>query len=266
MIEIIGYIASIFIGLVLGLIGSGGSILAVPIMVYLFGVNAVAATAYSLFIVSITAAIGTYKYNKRGMVKVRTALLFGIASTISVVITRGFVVPLIPQQVFSFGDFVMTKDMSLLILFATLMVISAYKMIKPIKLSELEQNMTVKFSYATIFIYGWLVGMVTGLVGAGGGFIMVPVFLLLFKLSMKEAVGTSLLIMTINAVTGFLSSLKSTYVDWTLILSMSFFAVIGIFIGLSLAKKMDGKKLKPIFGWFVLTMGVYIIAKELLFR
>jgi uncharacterized membrane protein YfcA len=264
--EITGYIASILIGISLGLIGSGGSILTVPVLVYLFAVDAVAATAYSLFIVGFTSAVGSVGYFKKGLVNIKTALVFGVPSIVAVFLTRAYIVPAIPKEVITVGSFVVTKSVLLLLLFAVLMVAASYSMIRKDKKKKTEDQGPQKFNYPIILLEGALVGLVTGLVGAGGGFLIIPALVLLSKLPMKEAVGTSLVIIAAKSLIGFLGEGGETVIDWTLLVSVSAFATAGIFIGLYLSKKIDGAKLKPIFGWFVLMMGIYIILKETIFN
>ena len=150
--EIIGYISSILIGVSLGLIGSGGSILTVPVLVYLFSVDAVAATAYSLFIVGFTAAVGSVGYFRKGLVNIKTALVFGAPSIIAVFLTRAYIVPAIPKQVFSVGDFMVTKSILMMLLFAVLMVAASYSMIKKDSNKENEDSGPQKFNYP-IFNY-----------------------------------------------------------------------------------------------------------------
>ena len=264
--EIIGYISSILIGISLGLIGSGGSILTVPVLVYLFSVDAVAATSYSLFIVGFTAAVGSIGYFKKGLVNIKTAIVFGIPSIIAVFLTRLYFVPSIPKEVFSIGELLVTKSMLMMLLFAILMVAASYSMIKKVKKDKEEDLGPQKFNYPVILFEGALVGFVTGLVGAGGGFLIIPALVLLSKLPMKEAVGTSLAIVAAKSLIGFFGEGSETVIDWSLLAIVSAFATVGIFIGLYLSKKIDGAKLKPIFGWFVLTMGIYIIIKETLLK
>jgi uncharacterized membrane protein YfcA len=263
--EIIGYIASILIGISLGLIGSGGSILTVPVLVYLFSVDAVSATAYSLFIVGFTAAIGSVAYFKKGLVNIKTAIVFGIPSIIAVFFTRAYIVPAIPKEVFSVGNFIVTKSILMLLLFAILMIVASFSMIKKNKQkdNELKEGQQ-QFNYPMILLEGLLVGIVTGLVGAGGGFLIIPALVLLSKLPMKEAVGTSLVIIAAKSLIGFFGESNETLIDWSLLMIISLVATSGIFIGMFLSKKIDGAKLKPLFGWFVLVMGVYIIIKETL--
>lgn len=264
--ETLGYIASILIGISLGLIGSGGSILTVPVLVYLFAVDAVAATSYSLFIVGLTSAVGSVGYFRKGLVNIKTALVFGAPSIIAVFMTRAYIVPAIPKEVFTLGTFVVTKSILLLLLFAVLMVAASYSMIKKDKKKKTETTGPQKFNYPVILLEGAVVGVITGLVGAGGGFLIIPALVLLSKLPMKEAVGTSLVIIAAKSLIGFLGEGGDAVIDWFLLASVSAFASGGIFIGLYLSKKIDGAKLKPIFGWFVLMMGIYIILKETLFN
>ncbi len=259
--EIAGYIASIFIGIALGLIGGGGSILTVPVLVYLFFVDAVLATAYSLFIVGATSVVGSVSYFMKGLVNVRTAVVFGVPSIFAVFLTRAYIVPAIPNDVFTVGDFIVTKSILIMLIFAVLMIFASYSMIKKDKLQEEKSDKQV-FNYPLILIEGTVVGILTGLVGAGGGFLIIPALVILSKLSMKEAVGTSLVIIAAKSLLGFLGEGGESEIAWGFLLSVTAFAVLGIFIGMALSKKIDGKKLKPAFGWFVLVMGIYIILKE----
>jgi uncharacterized membrane protein YfcA len=262
-IEIIGFIASILIGVALGLIGGGGSILTVPVLVYLFHVDAVLATAYSLFIVGLTSAVGSFSYFKKGLVNVRTAVVFGIPSIIAVFATRAFIVPAIPSEVMTIGDFVVTKSILMMLLFAVLMIAASYSMIKKDKPKTKDALPSEqKFNYPLILIEGAVVGILTGLVGAGGGFLIIPALVVLSKLPMKEAVGTSLVIIAAKSLIGFFGESGETVIDWMFLIKVSAFAILGIFIGTALSKKIDGSKLKPAFGWFVLVMGIYIIIKE----
>lgn len=263
---VLGYFSSILIGVTLGLIGGGGSILTVPVLVYLFEIDAVAATSYSLFIVGLTSAVGTASYFQNGLVNIKTAIIFGIPSIIAVFMTRHFIVPAIPKEVFTISSFVVTKSILMMLLFAILMVAASYSMIKKDTSKPKDESKEQKFNYGLILIEGSIVGILTGLVGAGGGFLIIPALVILSKLPMKEAVGTSLVIIAAKSLLGFLGESTETLVNWNLILSVSAFAIIGIFIGTYLSKKIDGAKLKPAFGWFVLVMGIYIIIKETILK
>lgn len=257
--EILGYIASIFIGIALGLIGGGGSILTLPVLVYLFALDSVIATAYSLFIVGITSAIGSVSYFKNKLVNLKTAIIFGIPSIISVFITRAYIIPAIPKEVFSINNIVVTKSVLMLLLFAILMIAASYSMIKKDNIKVVENTGEQKFNYPIILLEGTVIGILTGLVGAGGGFLIIPALVILSKLPMKEAIGTSLVIIAAKSLIGFFGESSDTYIDWYLLTKVSAFAIIGIFIGILLSKKIDGAKLKPAFGWFILVMGIYII-------
>lgn len=263
---VLGYILAVLVGVSLGLIGSGGSILTVPILVYIMGVDPVLATAYSLFIVGATALVGGIQSASLGRVDFKTVIIFGIPSIAAVYLTRAFIVPFIPEHVFSVGGFEVTKPILLMLLFASVMVAASISMIKPSKNKGTESTEEVKmtYNYPMILLEGTVVGVLTGLVGAGGGFLIIPALVLLAKMPMKLAVGTSLFIIATKSLIGFTGDLKGAEViDWTLLGIFTAASVIGIFIGILLAKKIPGEKLKTAFGWFVLVMGIYIIVKEL---
>ena len=263
--EIIGYIASVIIGISLGLIGGGGSILTVPVLVYLFGVEPVIATAYSLFIVGTTSLVGVFPKYKHGLVNLKTAIIFGIPAITAVFITRKFLVPLIPQHIFTVGSFEITKPVLIMVLFAILMVAASYSMIKN-GIKQVEETHEQHFNYPMILLEGAVVGILTGLVGAGGGFLIIPALVLFSKLPMKMAVGTSLLIIAAKSLIGFTGDLTHYKMDWQLLIIVTIAAVIGIFIGNAINKKIPGERLKKWFGWFVLAMGIYIIVKELFIK
>jgi uncharacterized protein len=263
--EIAGYLASVLIGVALGLIGGGGSILTVPVLVYLFGIQPVLATGYSLFIVGFTSGVGSVAYFKKGLVNIRTAIVFGIPSIVAVFATRAWIVPAIPDPVFSIGQYTVSKSMLLMVLFAVLMVAASYSMIKKDRNGTEEATGPQRFNYPLILLEGLVVGMLTGLVGAGGGFLIIPALVVLSKLPMKEAVGTSLAIIAAKSLIGFFGEGGHTAIDWAFLAKVSAVATVGIFIGTALAKRINGNQLKPAFGWFVLVMGLYIILKETLF-
>ena len=263
--EILGYAASIIMGISLGLIGGGGSILTVPILVYMFGVNPVISTAYSLFVVGLTSIVGSFSHFKNGNVHLKTALIFGIPSILAVYTVRKFVVPAIPDPVFSVGSFDVSKNLFVMILFAALMIVASVSMIRKSK-RELHEHKEVKYNLPLIFLEGMIVGGITGLVGAGGGFLIIPALVLFAGLPMKQAVGTSLLIIAMKSLIGFTGDLGSgMVVDFRFMLLFSGFAIIGIVAGSYLSKYISNQKLKPVFGWFVLVMGLYILSKEIFF-
>ena len=259
----IGYIASVFIGISLGLIGGGGSILTVPVLVYLFGINPVLATAYSLFIVGSTSLAGAITKYKQGLINFKTAFIFAIPAVATVIVTRSLLLPLIPETIFSAGSVTVTKSILLMVIFAILMVFASISMIKGNGKEISTQEGEQKLKYPQIFLQGFFVGFITGLVGAGGGFLIIPALVIFSHLPMKKAIGTSLLIITINSLTGFLGSSPHHLMDWRLLIIVTLLAIVGIFIGNGLSRKVPGEKLKKAFGWFVLVMGIYIIIKEL---
>ena len=264
--EIIAYLASALIGISLGLIGGGGSILTMPVLVYLFGVSPLLATSYSLFIVGSTSLAGTISNFKRGLVNIKTALLFGSASISTVFLTRKFIIPLIPRTIFKTGNFELTENMLMMVLFAVLMVAAASAMIKGGKEKIQLQTAKPRLQIGKLLFYGVAIGLATGFLGAGGGFLLIPTLVILVGLPMKEAVGTSLFIIALNSLIGFTGDLGHFPIDWIFLAKITTVAIAGIVVGGILNKKVDGGKLKKGFGWFVLVMGCYIILKEVLLR
>lgn len=261
--EIIAYLASALIGISLGLIGGGGSILTVPVMVYLFGVNPLLATSYSLFIVGTTSLAGAYQNFRNNLVNIKTALLFGLSSIITVFGIRKFLVPILPTQLFSVGRFQVTSNMMTMVLFSLLMLVASFSMIKDKAIIE-TKSPAYSGHTLRLLVYGVGIGFATGLLGAGGGFLLIPTLVILLGLPMKEAVGTSLLIIAMNSLVGFTGDLGHFQIEWLFLFKVTGIALVGLFFGIFLSKKVDGSKLKKGFGWFVLIMGGFILIKELL--
>lgn len=258
--QILGYSGALIVGLVLGLIGGGGSILTVPLLVYLLGYNPVVATAYSLFVVGSSSLVGTIQKHKKKMLDFKIGLAFSFPSFLAVYLSRRFLVPGLPNTLFSFGDFEITKEMAIMVFFAIVMLVASISMIKTKK--ELYKT-NYKQSYYKTFAQGIAIGALTGIIGAGGGFLYVPALVHWANLSMKKAVGTSLIIITINSLIGFTGDLHVITVDWIFLLSFSFLTIIGILIGGYLSKFISNKKLKKGFGWFTLVMALFIMYEEL---
>lgn len=263
MLHLLGYFASALIGISLGLIGGGGSILTVPVLVYLFGIDPVIATSYSLFIVGTTSLAGVIPNFKDGLVNFKLAVLFGLPSIIGVHLVRRFIVPAIPDHIGSIGNIEITKGVFLLILFAVLMLGASYSMIKGGEFVKREGKVNRK---ALLVFDGFLIGILTGLVGAGGGFVIIPALVFMGGVQMKEAVGTSLLIISSNALFGFVSDIGHYETDWSLILNITAIAVTGIIVGHRISRNFAGDKLKKGFGWFILCIGLFIIIKELVIK
>ncbi len=263
--EIAGYLAALLIGLSLGLTGGGGSILTVPVLVYLFGIEPVLATTYSLFIVGATSLVGGVRAYMFRQVDFKAVSLFGIPSIFSIFIARHFVLPELPDVVFSIGTHAVAKGTFLMLVFALLMFVSAFFMMRPQKDPEISDNEDTIHRPLLLLIPGLVVGFVTGLLGAGGGFMIIPALVLLLKIPMRKAIGTSLHIIAINSLFGFLFSMKQTEFNWNLLLISTALAIAGVLAGVFFSKKINNRLLKILFGWFVLLMSVAILIKELVF-
>ncbi|MBX2904781.1 MAG: sulfite exporter TauE/SafE family protein [Taibaiella sp.] len=259
--EIIGYFAAILIGLSLGLIGGGGSILTVPVLVYLFGLSPALATSYSLFVVGSTSLAGAAGSYKRGQVNVKAALLFGLTSVLTVLAVRRLLLPYIPQHIVSIGTFEVTRALLTMVLFAALMVAASLSMIRGG--APHPEGHEKSMNALELAAYGLGIGLVTGLLGAGGGFLLIPVLVVLMRLPMKTAVGTSLLIISMNSLIGFAGDIGRVAIDWRFLFTLSAITISGVLLGGYLGHYIHGAKLKKGFGWFVLIMGVYILIKEL---
>jgi uncharacterized membrane protein YfcA len=258
--ELLGYLGALIIGIVLGLIGGGGSILTVPIFVYLLHINPVTATAYSLFVVGVAALVGAVRNLQKGLVDLRTAVVFSIPAFIAVYITRMYILPAIPERLFDIAGFELTKDVGIMIFFALIMLVAAFSMIRDKRDETVSKK--ISYNYPLIVLEGAVVGLLTGLVGAGGGFLIIPALVLLAGLPMKKAVATSLLIIAVKSLIGFLGDVQNMEIEWSFLLIFTSLSIVGIFTGIWLNRFIDGKKLKKGFGWFVLLMGIYILYKE----
>jgi uncharacterized membrane protein YfcA len=261
MIEFIEYFCALLIGIVLGLTGGGGSILTVPVLVYILNFNPIIASSYSLFIVGITSLFGTLINFKKGNVVLKTGLQFAIPSLISVYITRKYIVHTIPEIIIQNSYFTITKDLFLMVLFAVVMFFAALSMLKT-PTSEIVENKTNLF---IIIFQIFCVGILIGLIGAGGGFLIIPALVHFAKLPIKKAIGTSLLIIACNSLIGFSGDVQNINPDWYFLFKFASFAMTGIFIGIYLSRFFNERSLKKIFGWFVLTMAIFILTKEILF-
>jgi uncharacterized membrane protein YfcA len=261
--ETLAYLASILIGISLGLIGGGGSILTVPVLVYMFGISPLISTSYSLFIVGSTSLIGAYTNYRKGLVKIETAMFFGLTSITTVYIIRRFLIPLIPYDLFQIGGFRVTEPILTMVLFAVLMIAASLGMIrgKEGKSGCLECNL--KGNVTKLLLSGIGIGLTTGLLGAGGGFLLIPTLVLVLGMPMREAIGTSLLIIALNSLIGFLGDLGHFTIDWLFLLKVTLIAVGGIVVGGMVGKNVESDQLKRGFGWFVLAVGILIICREL---
>lgn len=264
MYVLLGYLFAIAIGLTLGLIGGGGSILTVPILVYLLGMDPVIATAYSLFVVGTTALVGVLRNIPKQLVDFKTGIVFAIPALIVVYLTRRYLLLAIPEILFTAGDYELSKDVAIMVFFAIIMLMASISMIRN-KRDEKVPDETGKreFNYLLITLEGAVVGLLTGVVGAGGGFLIIPALVLIARLPMKKAVATSLMIIAIKSLLGFIGDVQNLSIDWAFLLPFTLLSIVGIFIGIYLNQWIDGRKLKKAFGVFVLVMAVYIFSKEL---
>ena len=260
--ELIGYLCAILIGVVLGLLGGGGSILTVPIFVYILGVSPILATSYSLFVVGFTAMVGVYKNYKKSMVDVKTGVVFAVPAFIGVFIARKFLLPKIPNEIISISNFLLTKDIMIMLLFSVLMFIAAFFMIKGQK--EINHSEEIQHKNFLLVFDGLIIGILTGIVGAGGGFLIIPALVFFTKLSMKKAVATSLMIISIKSLVGFTGDLGQLKIDWLLLISFTAISVIGIFIGIYFNQFIQERQLKKGFGFFILIISILIIFNELI--
>ena len=259
----IGFVAALFVGLSLGLLGGGGSILTVPLLVYVFNVPPPVATAYSLLIVGTSSLVGSVPYLVQGLASPKTALFFSFPSFLMVFTTRKFIMPLVPNTIFEAGNFVLTKSTMIMCVFAVLMLLSAKSMIW----GRRETNNDIdtirrNLNYPIIFLEGLLVGFITGFVGVGGGFLIIPVLTNFIKLPMKFAVGTSLMIIAINSLFGYLGDVGQHVIDWAFVSRMIAMSVVGVLLGSYLSRFIKSSQLKPTFGWFTLCLGLFILVKE----
>ena len=262
--ELIGFFGAFIVGLILGLIGSGGSILSVPTLVYLFGINPVTATAYSLFIVGTTSLIGSIKNLKNNLINYSTTLLFSFSAVITVYITRKYLIQLIPETIINSDFIFIGKNQLIMLLFSILMLVAGFLMIKktPKTIVGLKQTKTIAPNKFLIFTEGSLMGFLTGLVGAGGGFIIIPILVILSNLRMKAAIATSLAIISLKSLIGFIGDIQNLKIDWIFLLSFTLISVIGIFIGQLFSNKVSENNLKTVFGLFVIIIGLSVLYIE----
>ena len=259
---IINYSAVVLMGVTLGLLGGGGSILTVPILVYLFGLSATVSTGYSLFLVGASALIGAIQYYRKGIFNLRVGLIFSIPAFLGVYLVRSFVVPSLPETILTYNQFTLSKDVLILLVFGVVMLAAGVSMIRGRKDSE---NTTPKeLNFALVVLEGLVVGAITGFVGAGGGFLIIPALVILAGLPVKEAVGTSLGIIAVKSLFGFIGDVQhNPNIDWPFLGLLLVFSVIGIFVGGLISKRIPASKLKPGFGYFTIVMGIFLIYKQI---
>ena len=261
--EFFGYFAALIMGLSLGLIGGGGSILTVPILVYLFSQDPLIATTGSLFVVGSTALVGAITNARKKMVDFKTGLLFAIPSFVGVFVARRFILPNLSETLYAGHGIILTKSLLVMSAFAILMVLASLAMIRS-KKSQVTDTAEKQASLAAIIRNGFLVGITTGFVGAGGGFLIIPALVILLKLPMKIAVGTSLAIITANSLFGFAISTNTQPLDWRLLSIITAIGAVGIFLGQAMTASINEKLLKKGFGYFVLLVGSFVLVDQIM--
>lgn len=266
--ETAGYLAAILIGISLGSMGGGGAILTVPVFVYLLQVNPVLATTYSMFVVGSCSLVGCIRAFLKGLVDVPVILNFSASSLLTVFLTRHFLVPAIPETILQFGGIEVRRDVLLMFLFSLLMLVVAFFIICRRDKTAGNLMVTRRGSFfgraSVVWSQGLMVGVITGLLGAGGGFLILPALVLFSRLPMRKAVGSSLTIIACNCFLGFFSSTSHAEINWTSLLLFTLIAIGGIFIGMRLSDKISGSALKTGFGWFILLIGLCVIVRQLL--
>tara|TARA_B100000497_G_C7695123_1_gene424272 strand:- start:4263 stop:5057 length:795 start_codon:yes stop_codon:yes gene_type:complete len=259
--ELLGYFGALIIGVVVGVFGGGGSILAVPIFVYLFHLNPIIATSYSLFVVGFSAAVGTLINIKKKLIDYKTAIIFSLPALFSVFVVRRYFIPSLPEVIFDSSSISVTKKMALMLLFSVMILLSSVSMLKKDKpLITQKLNNT---NYSFLLFIGLGVGVLTGLVGAGGGFIIVPALVIFASLKIKQAVATSLVIITVNALFGFCSDITQVNIDWFFLIVISLISILGIVLGSYLSNFINDQSLKKNFARFILLIALVIIYNEL---
>jgi uncharacterized membrane protein YfcA len=249
---ILGLIGAVLIGLSLGLLGSGGSILTVPVLIYLVGQDPKVAIAGSLLIVGIISVFSAWPYARQKLVDWRTALMFGIPGMLGAYLG-------------AFGAHFVSSPVQMLV-FAALLLAAAILMLKPVKMDSAGQA-PKKRAFWKIAIDGLVVGAVTGLVGVGGGFLIIPALVLMGGLSMRLAVGTSLVIIAAKSFVGFYEYLNvldalSLSIDWQVVGLFSVLGILGGWLGHKVSHKVDQAMLKRVFALFLVVMGAFILSQN----
>ncbi len=265
MIQFEGCAISVLIGISLGLIGGGGSILTVPVFVYIYKIDPILSATYSLFVVGVSSFTISIRSLIKKNIDYKTLIYFGIPSTLSIFIVRRLIVNQIPLS-FILLDIKLLRSSVFMILFAMLMFVAAIQMTRNKKESSSTFNKlnTDGNKKMRIIVVGCCVGIITGLLGVGGGFIIMPSLISVLHLNIRKAIGTTLIIIAINSSFGFLTTVSRQPIDWYLLLVFSSGSIAGIFIGSYLSDKISGAALKKIFGCFVLFISMWIFLKEII--
>ena len=254
--EFAAYSASLTVGLSLGLIGAGGSILTVPVFVYILNKDPLSSSVYSMFVVGISTVAGSIQAVVNKLADIKTMLLFGIPSIAGVLIARKIIMPAIPAYI-NAGSMQVSKETLFMFCLSIIMFFAGTRMLKPIAADTACEATTP--AKDALILYGAGVGIITGLLGIGGGFLIVPALYFLARLPMKMAIGTAFFIITANSCISFLSSYHTVDLDWVLLAKFSLGTITGIIAGIKLSSKITGNHLKKIFGVFVICIAAYVL-------
>lgn len=263
VLELFGYVGALIVGVILGLMGGGGSIITIPILTYLFHISPITTTTYSLFVVGTSASIGTLNNRNKGLIDYRVSIIFSIPAFLVVYAVRKYLMPMIPLEIINLNNFLITRDMVIMVLFAIIMILAATSMIRKRKLFGTSKS-SDHHNYPLIILAGIVIGLLTGIIGIGGGFLIIPTLVLLLKIPMKKAVATTLLIISIKSFVGFIGDIGNVVINWNFLLGFTAIATLGIVFGSNLSLYIKGEKLKRSFGWMVLLLSFYILYKEIL--
>jgi uncharacterized protein len=259
--ELVGYLALIGIGVVLSLMGGGGSLLSVPILVYLFSLDIVTASSYSLFIVGTTSLLGAWLKQKEQRVDLRSGMMFSASSVVAIFLARKWILPWIPEELLSLNSILITKRALILTIFALLAITSSLIiLLRPTWHSVDQGKQRLKF----LLPVGFTTGMLVGLVGVGGGFLILPSLIIFARLPFKIAVGTTLLVIGFNSLLGFLGDVMNYPIHWLFLLIITGLATLGMWLGNVCGEKIPVNYLRVTFGWIMLIVAIGIIVKEVI--
>jgi uncharacterized protein len=254
--EIFGWMSLLLVGITLGLLGGGGAILTVPILAYLFTRPVVESTSLSLFIVGVASLIGSVGYIRNRLFDSWALLCFGLPSIIGVTLSRAWILPSLPPVLPGGID----RGMALMLFLALLMVGAGIRMLQPRPSGDVK----VRRDVIPVALAGLTVGLIAGIVGAGGGFLIIPALYFLVGLKAKVAVGTSLTIIATQSIIGFGTDLLQRSPDWSFLLPAAGVAIMGTFVGVALAKRANEQAIRKGFGVLTLTVAAFIVLRELL--
>ncbi|MBN9294376.1 MAG: sulfite exporter TauE/SafE family protein [Flavobacteriia bacterium] len=259
---IIGYILAFIIGIIINLLGGGGSILTVPVLVYVLKINPHEATSYSLFLVGVSSLIASVDNALKKTILYKQALIFAFPAFLVTYAMRKYVIPLLPDVLIVNDYFVLSKSTGIMLFFSIVMLLTSITSIRGRR--DPGNEVPDDFNYPLIFIQGIIVGLITGFVGAGGGFLIIPAMVFLAKIPMKNAISTSLLVIAINATFGFIGDFNdSLIIDWNFLLTYVGFAIAGVLFSGIFKDKISNTLLRKSFGYLILILAILVIYMEL---